>query len=100
MTAIHGRNKVIEECSELSLELIKDLQHLVNEMGNLGQPYGVPFRYRTSSWQDNVENEMGDVLASITFFIAKNKLNKAKIIARSEEKYDKYKQWAAKGDEL
>lgn len=77
-----GLNKVAEECNELGVELMKlstfpDGKH--------------PSRKR--SLVISTEEELADVLASVNYFIDRNKLDRAKIERRAVLKRKKFIRW-------
>lgn len=78
----HGLRKVVEECCELGVELMKlatfpDGKHPA----------------RRKSLVLSTEEEISDVLASVDYFIDRNKLDRAKIEKRAKTKYKKFSKW-------
>lgn len=82
-----GTSKLIEECGELT-------QVLAKLIGNRG---------KTDYWgevnlSERLEEELGDVIAAVTFFIDTNGLDGDKIIQRSIDKLTKFDNWHKNGD--
>lgn len=77
-----GLRKVVEECSELSVELMKLATF----------PSGKhPGRKR--NLKISTEEELADVLAAVDYFIDKNKLDRQVIERRRVLKYRKFAKW-------
>ena len=78
----HGLNKVVEEGCEAGVELMKLATF----------PSGKhPARKR--SLVVSTEEELADVLASVNYFVDRNKLNRTKIEKRVALKYKKFSKW-------
>lgn len=77
-----GLNKAAEECAELTVELMK-LSTFPN-----GKHPG-----RKRSVILSTEDEIADVVASLQYFIDRNKLDRARIVKRSQLKYKKFVKW-------
>ncbi len=88
MAMLHnGLAKLGEECGELMQVHGKMLQYPhLQTVTNLTHPDGTNLR-------DRMEEEMGDVLGSITFVIEKLKLNEARILERANKKCELFKTW-------
>jgi NTP pyrophosphatase (non-canonical NTP hydrolase) len=77
-----GLRKAAEECGELVVELMK-LESFPD-----GKHPG-----RKKSVILSTEDECGDVLAAVEFFIERNGLDKARIEARKRQKMKKFRKW-------
>ncbi len=51
-----------------------------------------------SNIEEHIEDEMGDVIAAITFAVEKRHLNRTRIMARAEKKLALFKHWDSLGD--
>ncbi len=78
----HGLRKAVEECCELGVELMKLATFPTGKH---------PARKR--SLVLSTEEELADVLASVNYFIDRNKLDRAKIEKRAKLKYKKFSRW-------
>jgi hypothetical protein len=80
-----GGLKVIEECAEVTQELIKMCAFPGGEIPDL-DPRPLPER---------VESELGDLLGAIDFFLAKNPSLDTTVIQRQRvEKYTRFVKWS------
>jgi NTP pyrophosphatase (non-canonical NTP hydrolase) len=77
-----GRNKVVEECSELNVELSK-----LAEFPTGSHPG------RKRSLILSTEDELADVLAAVNYFIDRNSLDRTRIERRAKAKYKKFSKW-------
>jgi hypothetical protein len=77
-----GLNKTAEETSELNVELMK-----LTEFPTGKHPG------RKRSLILSTEDELADVLASVNYFIDRNKLDRARIERRAKAKYKKFAKW-------
>lgn len=74
-------SKILEEMSELGVEFAK-------LMGSRGE-----VNHWSHNLWDAIHDEMGDVLAAITFVMDKCGLDKERIMKRMREKYATFNRW-------
>lgn len=79
-----GGLKVIEECAEISQELVKLCAFPGGEIPDT-DPRPLPER---------IESELGDLLGAIDFFLSRNPLDHDKIEAQRREKLTRFIRWA------
>lgn len=88
----------------MSKELWRGIHKLQEEMGELAQVLGKIGPFPTGEHPDGerplrerCEDECGDVVAALTYFIEVNKLNFDRISKRGDDKLAKFKKWKLTG---
>lgn len=79
---VPGTSKVIEEAGEVIQVLAK-----IQAIGYVGQYWD------GTNLHDELENELGDLLATVEYLVAKNKLDRKKIKKRKQLKLEKFARW-------
>jgi len=79
---LEGATKVLEEMSELGVELAKALA-----MGHMGK------HWSGRELKKKIEQEIADVLATLSFFVENNDIDHEAIDKRCNKKFKKFCRW-------